>query len=92
MTLDGILRIVAGMAAVALAGAPAASWVVGKVKARLTAGGPEAQAAAIGIREMRTVLDLAERCKAAGCVEGVALCQQLIDVMLGGCPDKAAKR
>jgi hypothetical protein len=40
---------------------------------------------------MRTVLDLAERCKAAGCIEGVAICQQLIDVMLGGCPGKAKK-
>jgi hypothetical protein len=91
VSLDGILRIVAGVAAVALAGAPAASWVVGKVKARLSAGGSEAQAAAIGIREMRTVLDLAERCKAAGCVDGVSLCQQLIDVMLGGCPGKAKR-
>ncbi len=91
MNLDALIRIVAGVAAVALAGAPAASWVVGKVKARLAAGGPEAEAAAIGIREMRTVLDLAERCKSAGCVDGVSLCQQLIDVMLGGCPGKAKR-
>jgi hypothetical protein len=91
VNLDALIRIVAGVAAVALAGAPAASWVVGKVKARLAAGGPEAEAAAIGIREMRTVLDLAERCKSAGCVDGVSLCQQLIDVMLGGCPGKAKR-
>jgi hypothetical protein len=91
VNLDALIRIVAGVAAVALAGAPAASWVVGKVKARLATGGPEAQAAAIGIREMRTVLDLAERCKSAGCVDGVSLCQQLIDVMLGGCPGKAKR-
>ncbi len=91
MNLDALIRIVAGVAAVALAGAPAASWVVGKVKTRLAAGGPEAEAAAIGIREMRTVLDLAERCKSAGCVDGVSLCQQLIDVMLGGCPGKAKR-
>ena len=32
---------------------------------------------------MRLVLDLAARLKAAGCSEGVALCQQLLDVMLG---------
>jgi hypothetical protein len=91
VNLDAFIRIVAGVAAVALAGAPAASWVVAAVKARLATGGPEAQAAAIGIREMRTVLDLAERCKAAGCADGIALCQQLIDVMLGGCPGKAKK-
>lgn len=91
MNLDAIVRIVAGVAAVALAGAPAASWVVAAVKARLQAARPEAEASAIGIREMRTVLDLAERCKAAGCVDGVSLCQQLIDVMLGGCPGKAKR-
>jgi len=91
VNLDALIRIVAGLAAVAIAGAPAAAWVVGKVKARLSAARPEAEATAIGIREMRTVLDLAERCKAAGCMDGVSLCQQLIDVMLGGCPGKAKK-
>ena len=90
-SVDAIVRIVAGVAAVALAGAPAASWLVAAVKERLASGRPEAEAPAIGIREMRTVLDLAERCKAAGCVEGVAICQQLIDVMLGGCQAKAGK-
>jgi len=90
VNLDALIRIVAGLAAVALAGAPAAAWVVGQVKARLATSGTEAEAP-IGIREMRTVLDLAERCKAAGCVDGVSLCQQLIDVMLGGCPGKAKK-
>lgn len=90
MNLDALIRIVAGLAAVALAGAPAASWVVGKVKARLAISSTEAEAP-IGIREMRTVLDLAEHCKAAGCADGVSLCQQLIDVMLGGCPGKAKR-
>ena len=91
MTLDAIIRIVAGVAAVAIAGAPAASWVVGKAQAWRASQPAQAEASAIGIREMRTVLDLAERCKAAGCIEGVAICQQLIDVMLGGCPGKAKK-
>ena len=90
MNLDALIRLAAGVAAVALAGAPAASWVVAKVKAWKPAP-VEAATAAIGIREMRTVLDLAERCKAAGCADGIALCQQLIDVMLGGCPGKAKK-
>lgn len=34
------------------------------------------------LSDMRTVLELASRLKAAGCSEGVDLCQQLIDVML----------
>jgi hypothetical protein len=33
---------------------------------------------------MRLVLDLAARLKADGVTEGVALCQQLLDVMLSG--------
>jgi hypothetical protein len=39
---------------------------------------------------MHVVLDLATRLRAAGCTEGVALCQQLLDVMLGNAP-KAKK-
>ena len=85
MSADAIVRLISGVAAVAIAGVPAASWLVDTIKARLSAGRSETEATAIGIREMRTVLDLAERCRVAGCVEGVSLCQQLIDVMLGGC-------
>ena len=88
MTTDALIRLVAAVAAVAIAGAPAASFVVGKVRQWKPA---ETQPAPFGTREMRTVLDLAETLKAAGCVEGVALCQQLIDVMLGGCPSKGKK-
>lgn len=88
MTTDALIRLVAAVAAVAIAGAPAASFVVGKVRQWKPA---ETQPASFGTREMRTVLDLAETLKAAGCVEGVALCQQLIDVMLGGCPSKGKK-
>lgn len=88
MTTDALIRLVAAVAAVAIAGAPAASFVVGKVRQWRPA---EAKPASFGTREMRAVLDLAETLKAAGCVEGVALCQQLIDVMLGGCPSKGKK-
>jgi hypothetical protein len=88
VTTDALIRLVAAVAAVAIAGAPAASFVVGKVRLWKPA---EAQPASFGIREMRTVLDLAETLRAAGCVEGVALCQQLLDVMLGGCPSKGKK-
>jgi hypothetical protein len=41
-------------------------------------------------KDMHVVLDLATRLRAAGCTEGVALCQQLLDVMLGNAP-KAKK-
>jgi hypothetical protein len=34
-------------------------------------------------KDLHVVLDLATRLRAAGCTEGVALCQQLLDVMLG---------
>ena len=91
MTTDGIIRLVAGLAAVAVAGTPAIVWVVAKAKAWRQAQ-PAAEAPAVGIREMRTVLDLAERLKAAGCADGVSLCQQLLDVMLGGCPMPKGKK
>lgn len=91
MSTYAILRIVAGVAAVALAGAPAATWLVGKVREWKASAASTPQAAAVGIREMRIVLDLADRMKSAGCTEGVGLCQQLIDVMLGGCQPKAKR-
>ena len=91
MTTDGVIRLVAGLAAVAVAGTPAVVWVVAKAQAWRQAQ-PTAETAAVGIREMRTVLDLAERLKAAGCSEGVSLCQQLLDVMLGGSPAVKGKK
>jgi hypothetical protein len=44
--------------------------------------------AAVTGKDLHIVLDLATRLKAAGCTEGVALCQQLIDVMLGNAKAK----
>jgi hypothetical protein len=44
----------------------------------------QTEKASVTEKDMHTVLDLAARLKASGCTEGVALCQQLIDVMLGG--------
>jgi hypothetical protein len=51
---------------------------------------PPLQSAGVGISEMRTVLELANKLKAAGLTDGVMLCQQLLDVMLGNAP-KAKK-
>jgi hypothetical protein len=41
-------------------------------------------------KDLHIVLDLATRLKAAQCMEGVALCQELLDVLLGNTP-KAKK-
>lgn len=91
MSTDAIIRIVAAVAAVALAGAPAATWLVAKVRNWKASPATPAEAAAVGLREMRIVLDLADRLRVVGCTEGVGLCQQLLDVMLGGCPGKTQK-
>jgi hypothetical protein len=60
--------------------------VVKKAKAAWSSRPVEGQTekASVTEKDMHTVLDLAARLKASGCTEGVALCQQLIDVMLGG--------
>jgi hypothetical protein len=89
---DGVVRVVAGLACVAVLVAPALLAGYRKAKAfiqdRAVEGGIEK--AAPSLADMRLVLDLAARLKAAGCVDGVALCQQLLDVMLGNAP-KAKK-
>lgn len=84
-----IVRVVAGVACVALFAAPALLGTFHQAKAWLTSHRVEAadeKAAAPTIGDMRLVLDLAARLKAAGCADGVALCQQLLDVMLGNSP------
>ena len=87
------VRVFAAVGAAALVFGPALAHLVGKAKAALAARRLETgaeKAAAVTDRDMHTVLDLAARLKAAGCTEGVALCQQLIDVMLGN--SQKAKR
>jgi hypothetical protein len=86
VSFDAAVRIVAALAAVALLAAPALSRVVEGVRAALAARRPEApgdKAVSVTGKDLHIVLDLATRLKAAGLAEGVALCQQLIDVMLG---------
>lgn len=87
MSNDAV-RIAAGLAALALVAAPAV--VAGYRKAAAWIGSqkntPPMQSASVGISEMRTVLELANRLKAAGLTDGVTLCQQLLDVMLGNQP------
>jgi hypothetical protein len=85
MTSDAIIRVAAFVAAVALVGAPAVVGLLQKAKAWL-----RSHSVAAGVQEdatltdMRLVLELAARLKANKCTAGVALCQQLLDVMLAG--------
>ena len=91
MTDETLIRAVAALAAVALLAAPALSGVVENLKA-WWASRPEPQpvapdtskADAARLADMRLVLDLAARLKADGVADCVALCQQLLDVMLTG--------
>ena len=79
------VRVFAAVGAAAFIAAPAVAALVQKAKAAWSrpVEGPT-EKAAVTEKDMHTVLDLAARLKAVGCTEGVALCQQLIDVMLGG--------
>lgn len=70
--------VVAGLAALA------GPWLVGvAAKVRIPAlpqgggKGPESL-----MKDAHTILEIASRLQQAGCDKGVALCQQLIDVML----------
>lgn len=89
MTSDAIIRAVAALAAVVLVSGPAAAAVVRRLADWRPATPAEASEDGIGLAEMRVVLDLAARLRRIGCVDGVALCQQLLDVMLA---PKAAKK
>lgn len=86
MTLDAAVRIVALLAAVALVAGPTLAALARKAQAawqdRAVEAAGEAAPSVTG-KDLHVVLDLATRLKAAGCAEGVALCQQLLDVMLG---------
>lgn len=84
MSLDAVIRLAAGLAALGLVAAPALVAASGQLKTWWQARTNATPAAAPGVSlaDMRLVLDLAARLKTAGCDQGVALCQQLLDVML----------
>jgi hypothetical protein len=86
---DGIIRLVAAVAAVGVVAAPAIAALAAKVEAgwkdRAMEAGTE-KVAVVTAKDLHIVLDLATRLRAAQCMEGVALCQQLLDVMLGNTP------
>ena len=93
MSLDAAIRIVAALAAVALVAGPTLAAVARKAQAAWkdrAMAAPSETAPSVTGKDLHVVLDLATRLKAAGCSEGVALCQELLDVMLGNAP-KAKK-
>ena len=94
MSTDALIRIVAALAAVGIFAGPTIAALARKAQTawqnRAVETGTE-KAEGVSSRDLHVVLDLAARLKAAGCVEGVALCQQLLDVMLGNTPPKAKR-
>ena len=78
MSFENLLRVGAGVAALVLAGPAVAALVAGCIKARSAT--PAAHG--IGMSEAQTVLALADAFRQAGQPEAVALCQQLLDVIL----------
>jgi hypothetical protein len=91
VNLDVVIRAVAALAAVGLLAGPALTALVAKAKAGWKDNPLEAateKAATVTARDLHIVLDLATRLKAAQCMEGVSLCQQLLDVMLGNTKGK----
>lgn len=86
MNLDVAIRLVAALAAVGLVAYPAIAALAAKAQAGWQDRAVEAaeeKAPAVTAKDLHIVLDLATRLKAAGLPDGVSLCQQLIDVMLG---------
>lgn len=86
MSLDVAIRIVAALAAVGFVAGPALAALARKAQARWkdrAVEGSSEKTAVMTARDLHIVLDLATRLKAAQCMEGVSLCQQLLDVMLG---------
>jgi hypothetical protein len=83
MTTGDLIRLAAGLAAVALVAAPALVAAAAKVKAWLDSRPAPAPAAeGVSVGDMRVVLDLGMRLKSVGCTRGVELVKELLDVML----------
>lgn len=91
MSNDAIIRVVALVAAVGVVAGPTLAALAAKAQAAWKDRAVEAAGEAtpsVTSKDLHVVLDLATRLKAAGCMAGVALCQELIDVMLGNAKAK----
>ena len=86
MSADVVIRFVAAVAAVGILAAPALAALARKAQAAWENRSVEAraqEAPGVTAKDLHIVLDLATRLKAAKCMDGVTLCQQLLDVLLG---------
>lgn len=83
VNVDLIVRVAAGLAAIAMVAWPALVAAQQTIRRWLSSSPSRPEA---GIDDMRVVLELANRLRMAGNAEGVTLCQQLLDVMLKGKP------
>ena len=84
--VEMLVRIVAAVAAIALVASPylVAAW--GKAKAWYTRRAtPQADSS---LKDMTTVLEIANRLRLRGCEPGVDLCEKLLSVMLDASPPK----
>jgi hypothetical protein len=89
VSTDAVIRAVAALAAVGVLAGPAIAALARQAQAHWQDRAVESaseKAAVVTARDLHIVLDLATRLRAAQCMEGVALCQQLLDVMLGNTP------
>ena len=86
MSGESLIRIAAGLAAVALAFAPVGVAAAAKAKAWWHAQPAAPGAPGVTVADMHEVLALAGRLRAAGCYAGVDLCNSLLRLMMAGCP------
>jgi len=87
---ETLVRTVAVLAAVAVVAPAVISAIKAAAAPYLEAGKTPATSQGVTIADMRIVLDLADRLRRAGRADGVALCQQLLDVMLANPKPPAA--
>ena len=79
-----LVRIVAAVAALALVASPLVVGAYKQAQAWLSRRTPDADAT---LQDMTTILEIANRLRHRGCVDGVDLCEKLIAVMLAS-PEK----
>lgn len=91
MSGESLIRIAAGLAAVALAFAPLGVAALGKAKAWWQARPAAPAAPGVTVADMHEVLALSSRLRAAGCYAGVDLCTSLLRLMMAGCPGTPTK-
>jgi len=80
---ENYLRAAAAIGALLIIAGPTIWHYADALRQRLAAGVSGGEVRIAPDADLHLVLSLASRLRAAGSAEGVTLCQQLIDVMLG---------